>query len=109
MSFLHEILPLRKCTAIRPRCKPCIYNHMATCAAPLLDDAHRQQHDEAISRLFEILDGRSDRVVDWLERKRDRLSESLLFEGAAEAEHRLEAVRELRPRQVLMDAADQWR
>ena len=109
MSFLHEILPLRKCTALRPRCKPCIYNHMGTCAAPLLNEEHRRQHDEAISRLFELLDGRSDRVVTWLERKRDRLSEALLFERAAEVQHRLNALRELLGRQTILDAAVQCR
>lgn len=109
MAFLHEILPLRKCIALNPRCKPCIYNHMGTCAAPLLNEERRRQHDEAISRLFELLDGRSDRVAGWLEQKRDRLSDALLFERAAEMQHRLDALRELMGRQTILDAAVQCR
>lgn len=105
MQFLHAVLPLRKCTAARPRCKPCIYHQMHTCAAPALDELHRAQHREAIARLYELLDGRSDRVIGWLESKRDRLSESLLFERAADVQARLQSLHQLLERQTILEAA----
>lgn len=109
MRYLHDVLPLRKCTAAKPRCRPCIYFQMATCAAPLIDEQHAQLHREAIERLFELLDGRSDRVTAWLEAKRDRLSEALLFERAAEIQDRLNALRDLLERQTILEAALQCR
>lgn len=109
MQFLHAALPLRKCTAVKPKCKPCLYFQMHTCAAPALDALHRSQHEEAISRLYELLDGRSDRVVRWLEAKRDRLSESLLFERAADIQARLESLQQLLDRQTILEAAVQCR
>lgn len=105
VAFFHSILPLRKCTARNPRCRPCLYHQMHTCAAPLLDEEHRRQHQEALAQLEHLLDGRSDRVTSWLERKRDRLSESLLFEQAAEIQARLDTLNELMRRQVVLEAA----
>jgi excinuclease ABC subunit C len=108
-AFLHDILPLRKCTRINPRCAPCIYHQMGTCAAPLIDAEHRQRHEEAIARLHDLLDGRNDRIISWLESKRDRLSESLLFERAADVQQRLDSLHELVRRQSILDAAIQCR
>jgi excinuclease ABC subunit C len=109
MAFVHDVLPLRKCAAARPRCRPCIYYQMRKCAAPLIDEDHRRRHEEAIDRLFDILDGRSDRVVAWLERKRDRLSESLLFEQAAEVQQRLDILRDSERAYAILRAAMQCR
>ncbi|GAC1328922.1 MAG: hypothetical protein NVS2B16_14100 [Chloroflexota bacterium] len=109
MQFLHAALPLRKCKAAKPRCKPCLYYQMHTCAAPALDDIHRAQHREAIHRLYELLDGRSDRVTRWLETKRDHLCDLLLFERAAEVQGRIEALEQLLERQTILEAAVQCR
>ena len=109
VAFVHDILPLRKCTAKKPRCRPCMYFQMGTCAAPLLDESHRLQHQEAIRQLHHLLDGRSDRVVSWLERKRDRLSEGLMYERAAEVHERVETLRRLMARQVVLEAAARCR
>lgn len=109
MAFLHAVLPLRKCTAAAPKCRPCIYYQMHTCAAPALDDEHRQKHQDAIGQLFELLDGRTDRVNDWLERKRDKLSESLLFERAAEIQERLNHLKALDRQHAILEAALQCR
>jgi excinuclease ABC subunit C len=105
VAFLHSVLPLRKCTAQNPKCKPCIYHQMHTCAAPLLDELHRRQHQEAIAHLHDLLDGRQDRVIRWLEGKRDRLSQGLMFERAAEIQSRLDSLREMLDRQVVLEAA----
>src|SRR5579859_5864068 len=109
MAFLHAVLPLRKCTAVAPRCRPCIYYQMHTCAAPALDDEHRQRHQDAIGQLFEMLDGRTDRVTEWLERKRDRLSENLLFERAAEVQERLDGLKAIERQHAILEAAMQCR
>ena len=109
VEYLHAVLPLRKCTALKPRCRPCIYHQMQRCAAPLIDAEHRSRHQEAITQVFDLLDGRSDRVVAWLEQKRNRLSEALLFERAAEVQQRLDLLHELVKKQHILDAAVQCR
>jgi excinuclease ABC subunit C len=107
--FVHDVLPLRKCTKAKPLCKSCLYYHMRTCAAPFLDEEHRSWHEEAIINLYDLLDGRIDRVTSWLERKRDRLAEALMFERAAEVQQRLDTLQEFVRRQVILDAAIQCR
>ena len=109
MAFLHEVLPLRKCTAAAPKCRPCLYFQMHTCAAPALDEDHRARHQEAINQLFELLDGRTDRVTQWLQRKRDKLSEALLFERAAEVQERLDALTVADRQHAILEAAMQCR
>jgi excinuclease ABC subunit C len=104
-AFLHDILPLRKCSRVKPRCAPCMYHQMEKCAAPFLDAEHRRRHQEAIARLHDLLDGRNDRIISWLESKRDRLSEALLFERAADVQHRLDSLQELVRRQTILEAA----
>lgn len=109
LRFVHDVLPLRKCARANPRCRPCLYYQMSTCAAPALDDEHRRRHLEAIEQLHNLLDGRADRVTAWLEGKRDRMSEHLFFERAAEVQERLEALREMLGRQTILNAAVQCR
>lgn len=108
-AFLHDVLPLRKCTAAKPRCKPCMYFQMGKCAAPMIDDAHRQRHEEAIEQLFDLLDGRNDRVRAWLESKRDRLCDSLLFERAADVQARLDILNDRTRRHAILEAAVECR
>jgi excinuclease UvrABC nuclease subunit len=109
MAFVHDVLPLRKCAAVKPRCRPCIYYQMRKCAAPLIDEEHRRRHEDAIDRLFDILDGRTDRVVEWLERKRDHLSELLLFEQAGEIQQRLDVLGDSERSYAILRAAMQCR
>jgi excinuclease ABC subunit C len=109
VKFIHDVLPLRKCSKVRPRCAPCLYHHMDTCAAPFLGDRYRERHEQAIEHLFDLLDGRTDRVTAWLEGKRGRLAESLLFERAAEIQQRLDTLRDFMRRQTILDAAIQCR
>lgn len=109
VSFVHDVLPLRKCVAQQPKCRPCLYYQMHKCAAPLLDEEHRRQHREAINRLYDLLDGRSDRVTTWLVQKRERLSQSLLYEQAGAIQQRLDALAELTRRQAILEAAVQCR
>jgi excinuclease UvrABC nuclease subunit len=109
MEYLQAVLPLRKCTAMKPRCRPCIYYQMKKCAAPFLSERHHQAHQDAIASLYLLLDGRGDRVAAWLEEKRDRLSDLQLFERAAEVQTRLESLRALLRKQTILDAAIQCR
>lgn len=109
VKFVQDVLPLRKCSKRKPSCAPCLYHHMGTCAAPFLGDAYRERHEQAIDHLFDLLDGRTDRVTAWLEGKRDRLAESLLFERAAEVQQRLDTLRDFMRRQTILDAAVQCR
>lgn len=108
-AFLHDVLPLRKCAAARPQCRPCIYLQMGKCAAPALGDEYRRRHLEAIARLHDLLQGRTDRVRGWLERKRDRLCESLLFEQAREVQQRLDLLGDYSRQQAILEAAVQCR
>jgi excinuclease ABC subunit C len=109
MAFLHAVLPLRKCTRMKPHCKPCLYHQMDTCAAPPLGEEYRQRHRDAIGHLADLLDGRSDRVQAWLEAKRDKLSEMMLYERAAEVQRRIDALDVLLQRQALLEGAVQCR
>jgi excinuclease ABC subunit C len=109
IAFVHDVLPLRKCTQQKPRCKPCMYYQMHKCAAPALDDLHRAQHDDAIARLFDLLDGREDKIMTWLEGKRDRLSNAEMFERAAEIQERIDVFHEIQRRNALLEAAMQCR
>jgi excinuclease ABC subunit C len=109
MAFVHDVLPLRKCTAKKPRCRPCMYYQMRKCAAPMLDEVHRQKHVDAIDRLFDLLDGRSDKVMSWLEGKRNRLSDGLMFEQAAEIQLRLDVLRDSVRHYAILRAAMQCR
>lgn len=108
-AFLHDVLPLRKCAAVAPRCRPCMYFQMGKCAAPMLGEEHRRRHREAIARLHDLLQGRTDRVRDWLERKRDRLCESLLFEQAREMQRRIDLLQDYSRQQAILEAAVQCR
>jgi excinuclease ABC subunit C len=109
MSYLHEVLPLRKCAVAKPLCEPCIYFQMHKCAAPPLGGEYRQRHVEAIDKLQELLDGRSDLVLDWLHRKRAMMSNSLLFEQAGEVQRRIEVLNDHGRRQAVLESAVQSR
>ena len=105
VDYLQHVLPLRKCTRKNPRCRPCIYYQLGKCAAPPLGGEHRVRHHEAIDQLVALLDGMSDDLLAWLEQKRDILAGALMFERAAEVQERIEALRDLIKRQVILEAA----
>jgi excinuclease ABC subunit C len=109
MAYLHEVLPLRKCTVAKPRCAPCIYFQMGKCAAPPLGGEYREIHAEAIDKLQDLLDGRSDLVRDWLLRKRALMSSSLLFEQAGEVQRRIDLLDEYGKRRAVLESAVQSR
>jgi excinuclease UvrABC nuclease subunit len=105
LNFLHDVLPLRKCSVAKPRCSSCPYFQMQTCAAPMISSEHRRRHEEAIDSLHDLLEGRHDRVRAWLKAKRDRLSTSLLFEQAGDIQERLKILQDHERHFSLLEAA----
>jgi excinuclease ABC subunit C len=105
LQFVHAVLPLRKCIAAKPKCAPCLYYQMHTCAAPFLGEVEQLRHEEAIAHLHDLLDGRVDRIREWLVRKRDRLCDGLMYERAADIQDRIDALDQFASRQAILDAA----
>src|SRR5579859_727832 len=57
------------------------------------------------SGMNELLDGRDDKVVQWLIEKRNRLSDNLLFERAADIQARIDTLAVMSRKRMLLTAA----
>ncbi len=91
---LRKVFPYRDCSQTKfdnhyRLNRPCLYGHIGLCQAPCVHkdpeehEARIQEYKKGISRLKEVLEGKSSSLLNDLKRKMQELSEKQEFEEAA--------------------------
>jgi len=92
---IQRVYPLRTCKDREcfSRTRPCINYQMRRCLGPCVRGVSEQAYREMVDQAIMVLQGRSEELVEILERKMEEASEAMRYEEAAVLRDRIRAVR----------------
>ena len=101
-KLIHRAFPLRRCSdrAMKNRVRPCLYHHMGQCPAPCMDLITPAAYHEAVHKVCELLQGRSEPLLRGLRAEMEQAAENLEFEKAATLRDQIRAVERTVERQA---------
>ncbi len=92
---IQKMVPLRSCSdrEFQTRKRPCLQYQMGRCSGPCAGAVSSGEYNELVDQAILILQGKSDEVVQALDRGMKEASEGMRFEEAAEIRDRIRAIR----------------
>lgn len=93
VEVLNKIFPFRKCNHI-PN-KSCLYYDIGQCLAPCIKTINKEDYNNYISSVQEVLNGTSHNLIKELTTKMNSFAEDLRFEDAIEYRNIINSINEL--------------
>ncbi len=90
VDLLQQLYPLRRCRTM-PN-KVCLYYHLGQCLGPCEFDISKDVYSKIVDDIVTFMNGNTGEIKNDLVKRRDRYSEELKFEKAAECQNLLEAI-----------------
>ncbi|MGC8838047.1 MAG: excinuclease ABC subunit UvrC [Anaerolineae bacterium] len=107
LDALRKIFPFLTCTREitgKDR-RPCLYYHIRRCAGPCIGAVTQEEYREIVAQVCLFLEGRTEKVLEHLQRKMEEAAEALQFERAAQYRDQIRAVQAVTERQKVVSAA----
>lgn len=107
MRLLIETFQLRDCSdnTFRHRSRPCILHQMGKCTAPCVGLISHEDYRERVQEATAILQGKSEKIIEQLERGMRQASESMEYELAAEYRDQVQNLKLVTETQSVLDAS----
>jgi excinuclease ABC subunit C len=96
LDLIRMIFPLRKCHPLKKREHPCLYYHIKECDAPCCGLIDEKEYGRYITRIKNLLSGRTILFEQDLRKEMQREAEELRFEKAAKLRDALIALEKIR-------------
>lgn len=110
IDLLNSIFALKRCSSQKfpGGFKPCLNYHIHQCRGICTGLVPREEYQEAIDQVVELLNGKNKKVLDYLNKKMTEEAEAMNFEKAAEYRDFINAVHAVTEKQrvVLLTAGD---
>jgi excinuclease ABC subunit C len=86
MDLLNNTFQLRDCSdnTFRHRSRPCILYQMGKCSGPCVGHVNKSEYRDQIDQVIEILEGKTEKIVDELRRGMEDAAEDEDYELAAQ-------------------------
>jgi len=104
LRILQRIFPLRSCSdaVLHNRVRPCLYYQIKECVAPCVGYCEPGVYAELARRAADFLRGHTEAVESDLKARMAELARAMRFEEAALVRDRLQAIRHVATRQVVV-------
>lgn len=101
LELLQRIFPLRKCSNMHKRDRPCLQHQMGQCLAPCFFDVQKKVYGEVVVEVRLFLDGKDTDLIKRLRTRMDTASKETEYERAAIYRDQIEAVEKVVERQKI--------
>ncbi|MDD3626668.1 MAG: excinuclease ABC subunit UvrC, partial [bacterium] len=103
VRYLEDIYKLKRCSKTIDKIKrPCFYLNIGKCIGMCTGKISSSEYKENIEEVIRILKGNSTEVLSDLRGKMNRLSEELKFEEAAELRDRINNIKFIQTKQLML-------
>lgn len=92
LRFIERFYPLRLCSRLLKRDRPCINYYMGKCKAPCMGWIGEEEYREMVENLSLFLSGKSKTLISELVKKMEALALELRFEEAAKVRDQIKAL-----------------
>lgn len=83
-------------------CRPCLNYHLNQCPAPCTGNISVEEYREKIDEVIQILDGKTDNLVNKITEKMNKASQNLEFEVAASLRDQIDAINHIAEKQRII-------
>ncbi len=108
---IHRMYPLRTCSdrEFQTRKRPCLQHQMGRCAGSCARGISAEKYNEMVDQAILILQGKSQEVVEILEKEMKEAADSMRFEEAAQLRDRIGGIRLTMERQQVVGSREEDR
>lgn len=82
--------------------RPCLNFHMGNCRGYCLKDATQKEYDEQLEKAVMIFEGKTDKIIESLEKEMNEAAENLKFELAAAKRDSIRALESMKKKQTVL-------
>ena len=107
LNQIYRLLGLRQCrdTVFANRSRPCLQYQINRCSAPCVGYIEADEYARDVKAAAELLNGRSEAVIELLGERMKTASQSLEFEKAAALRDQIQSLQKVRASQYVTDGA----
>ncbi|MEJ5188888.1 MAG: excinuclease ABC subunit UvrC [Breznakiellaceae bacterium] len=109
LDIIQTLFPLRHCKTLKKREHPCLYYHMGRCSAPCAGKIDEQTYASYIEQVRELLSGKTEKLLQDLQKKMEGAATRLAFEEAARYRDAIRHIEELSHTNAVVDFDPQAR
>lgn len=108
LDLLNKIYPLKKCgkTAFSKNHNVCLNYHIGQCLGICIYHIDKESYDKMIDEITAFLQGKSNKILDYLNKEMFKAAEELNYERAAEYRDYIHAVQALTEKQKIILASE---
>jgi excinuclease ABC subunit C len=101
LIMLQKVFLLRNCsdTFFAARTRPCLQYHIKRCSAPCVHKINRHAYAQNVKQAINFMNGKSDKIHQFLIERMQQASEALAYEEAAEYRDRLRLFNKIQVKQ----------
>ena len=96
INLINKIFPIRTCKLIikenGDKVRPCLNYHIKKCVAPCAGYVKKEEYNDMINDIMDILNGKDKTIVNELKREMEEASRELEFEKAAKLRDKILAI-----------------
>ena len=101
LETIYKLYPIRHCRTLRNRESPCLYYHMKQCKAPCCQKISKEDYNDYINEIAELLSGKGDEAVQNMTNQMKKAAAELNFEKAARLRDGIKALMVLKNQNVV--------
>ena len=107
LDLLRKVFPFRTCSnwRLERSSRPCLHFQTERCLAPCTQQVTSEEYDEMIEGLNRFFSGRSDDIIEKLQREMEAAADELNFERAGQLRDQIEALSKVSERQKVLSAS----
>jgi len=110
LDLIRQLFPIRNCklnlseeNIKQKKFKACLEYHMGNCKAPCEGLQTRQDYEEALTQIHEILKGNIFQVVEYLKKLMDSYAKTMEFEQAQLVKQKIEILEKYRSKSTIVN------
>lgn len=106
VDFIKQKYKIRQCRTLKERTRPCLNYHINRCLAPCMGYVTKEEYREQIDEIMDLLEGKTDKIVEELNQQMQELSAKMEFEKAAMLRDRIQAITRVSEKQKVSNLSE---
>ena len=106
VNFIKEKYKIRQCKNLKERTRACLNYHINKCFAPCMGYITKEEYRKQIDEIIDLLEGKTDKLIQELEEQMKEASEKLDFEKAAYIRDKIQAIERVSEKQKVSNLSE---
>ena len=106
IDFIKQKYKIRQCRTLKIRERPCLNYHINRCLSPCMGYVTPQEYKKQIDEIFDLLEGKTEKIIKELENHMQEASIKLEFEKAAELRDRIQSIERVSEKQKVSNISE---